>query len=124
MKSLLILIALFFSFSSYSQDQKYNIPPGSVIRKKGVEQIDYSWKLKNISQDKAFFKDSNYLVRFTLEELNEMEKNSIDKYNYYKTADNYFKALSPKVKSLFSIDELWYIYMFDETLKEKIKTIK
>lgn len=124
MKSLLILVTLFFSLSSYSQDQQYNLPPGSIVRKKGFEQVDYSWKLKNISQDKAYFKDSNYLSQFTLEDLKVMEKNSIEKFNYYKTADNYFKALSPKVKSLFTVNELWYIYMFDETLKEKIKTIK
>jgi hypothetical protein len=43
--------------------------------------------------------------------------------NYYTTARDYFQNLSPKIKTTFTVDELWYIYQFDAVLAVELSTI-
>jgi hypothetical protein len=35
-------------------------------------------------------------------------------------AVRYFGTLSDRVKKIFTIEELWHIYKFDQALKEKL----
>ena len=53
-----------------------------------------------------------------------MKTESPESYVYYIKADEYYKKLSPKVKAVFSVDDLWNIYMFNQKLKVQLADIK
>jgi hypothetical protein len=88
----------------------------------GIVAIKLINDVPNYSQiedvNRELFKD------LSLNNLNEMKEINSESYNYYLKAANYFQNISEKVKALYSAEELWYIYQFDATLTETLKTIK
>jgi hypothetical protein len=118
---------LFYCISFGQTNQKniknYNLPPGVVLHMKGIEEKDFSFKLNTLDFEKNELADS-FLRKFSPEEINQMETEKGEDYYYYKTANEYFLSLSNKVRKIYSYDELWYIYMFDQNLKNKLTTIK
>jgi hypothetical protein len=119
MKKLFFLMLFFLMAFSYSQD--YNLPPGTVLTG-DVKIIDYSFKLENIEKHTNIAYKTDYLHEFSPAELLEMKNQSPQSYNYYTSAVKYFESLSETVKKLYTIDELWHIYKFDQALKEKLST--
>jgi hypothetical protein len=124
MKKLTLIVALFALNSLFSQE-KYNLPPGSVVQKKSLRFNDISSKINdvpNYSQiadvNQELFKD------LSIEKLDEMKELNSNSYDYYSKAAIYFQGLSDKVKALYNAEELWYIYQFDASLTETLKTIK
>jgi hypothetical protein len=109
---------------SYSNTQDFNLPPGSVLKMK-PKFTDYSYKLNELKGKAVQKKEPvDFLRDFTKAELKDMELNDKKAYNYYSTANAYFQNLSEKVLSGFSFEELWYIYIFDQKLKNKLASIK
>lgn len=137
MKKLLIttvftILCQLFCYYSYGQtDQKsinnstnnYNLPPGVVLQMKGIKEKDLSYKLNSVDYQNNELA-VNFLRKFSLEEINQMEIEKGKDYYYYKVANEYFLSLSDRVRKIYSYDELWYIYMFDQNLKNKLTTIK
>jgi hypothetical protein len=119
----LILLASMLCQAQNSTAHDFNLPPGVVLQKKGVEVKDLSYKLTTDGYQNNQLAQ-NFLKKFSEQELNQMEKNKGEDYLYYKIANEYFLSLSDKVRKIYTYDELWYIYMFDKQLKEKLTTIK
>ncbi len=121
-----ILISNFVSFgqTNINEINKINLPPGSQMPLK-FEFIDYSYKLDNISSgDVKLTEDKNFLQEFSDADLLDMKTTSSSRYQYYIKANEFYKNLSNKVKAVFSVKELWYVYMFDLNLTSKLMTIK
>ena len=57
-------------------------------------------------------------------ELDEFKSIDPEYYNYYMKGISFFDSLSNKVKEIYTINELWYIYVFDQELKSKLLTVK
>ncbi|KGO90065.1 hypothetical protein [Flavobacterium suncheonense] len=134
MKHLYFLLALLFtSFSSvvFAQTQdlnsdsgKFNLPPGYRMPLK-MKVYDLSHKLTGkLSEEKYTSEDLKFLKRISDEELEKYKDQAPDYYNYYKKGTDFINSLSSKVKSIYSKEELWYIYAFDQKLKNKLTTIK
>jgi len=98
-----------------------NLPPGVVFMDKTFEKIDYSYKLTN--QQTNNVEASNFMKKFSNDEIQLLLNGDSAESYYYKEAIKYFNSLSKKVKLLFNEEELWYIYMFDQKLKNKLQTI-
>lgn len=99
----------------------FNLPPGAVFHPKAFQEIDYSYKL---SQDGINSVEKDFMYEFTDQEIIELKTVYKEDYKYFKAALEYFDCLSDKVMQIYTVDELWYIYKFDQKLKEKLKTIK
>ncbi len=139
MKNLLIVtvfMILCFSFcgqsygqnsersSNYSSDA-YNIPPGVVFSKKFITTLDLSYRLKGVSNPQSY-NDNDLRVgkKLSNDQLESLKDIDQANYKYYTTANDYFESLSKKIKELYTTNELWYIYVFDQNLKNKLLTIK
>jgi hypothetical protein len=119
----LILLTSVLAQAQKAVDNNYNLPPGVVLQKKGVEKKDLSYKL-NLENYSTNQLADNFLRKFTKEELMQMENDKGEDYFYYKKANDYFMSLSDKVRKIYTYDELWSIYMFDQDLKQKLTNIK
>jgi hypothetical protein len=119
----LTFIIVLISLQSYSQDIKdFNMPPNTVFEAKLFKKIDYSYKLNDESLNEPI--EKNYLLKFSETQLEEIKSKDLIIYNYYNTANNYFNNLTKSVKRKFTVKELWYIYMYDQKLKNKLLTVK
>jgi hypothetical protein len=125
MKKLLILFGfLMLSAAVFGQDKKYNLPPNQILNPKAKVDKDYSFKLSELSTfEPNGFIDGDFLYEVS-NEMENFKKNDLKTYDYYTNANNFYKSLSPKVKAVYSVDELWDIYIFDEKLTNKLKEIK
>ncbi|MBC5836280.1 hypothetical protein G6N05_15345 [Flavobacterium sp. F372] len=137
MKNLLIItvftiLCVLYCGTSYGQKnggsinnsmKNYNLPPGVVLQMKGIEEKDLSFKLNSVDYEKNELV-VNFLRKFSSEEIKQMEIEKGKDYYYYKVANEYFLSLSEKIRKIYSYDELWYIYMFDQNLKNRLTTIK
>jgi hypothetical protein len=127
-KSTLLIIIVFLSFNFIKAqepiDSKFNLPPGCVLKQK-FKFFDLSYKLEG-KHTVHNFSESDLLVIKNIPENELDEFKSIDPeyYNYYMKGISFFDSLSNKVKEIYTINELWYIYVFDQELKSKLLTVK
>jgi hypothetical protein len=109
---------------SYSQSDvsgsQFNLPPGAKFSIKQYKKIDYSYKL---NQNLNLVVENNYL-KFNDQELASLKSKDLKAFNYYSDAKDYFNCLSNKVKKSFTVNELWYIYIYDQDLKKQLTLIK
>ncbi len=125
--TLLIFIAflcLNFVKAQESKTSNYNLPPGCVLKQK-VKFYDLSYKLdRKVSSHN--FSDSDLLVvkDISSNQLDEFKNTDPEYYNYYIKGLSFFESLSNKVKQTYNSTELWYIYVFDQDLKNRLLTIK
>ena len=124
-----LLLFIFLSLGANGQSNSalekplFNLAPG-VVAKKNVKIDDLSFKLSEIQYaNQSLNKTEVFLYQYSLEELESMSKNAPDSYKYYMKANEFYIDLSNKVKNVFSIYELWDIYIFDEVLKIKLESI-
>jgi hypothetical protein len=62
--------------------------------------------------------------KLSKEQLEALKQIDSVNYEYYTKANIYFESLSKKIRELYTVNELWYIYVFDQNLKNKLLTIK
>lgn len=122
---LLILLALSQINAQESSENNFNLPPGFVFGKKEFVYYDLSYKIDD-KINNLDYKDADLKVAksFTESELEAIKKTDIITFNYYNMANEYFNMLSSKVKNLYTKNELWYVYIFDPKLKERLLKIK
>lgn len=105
-------------------ESQYNLPPGTVLKQK-ILLVDLSYKLTGeVSYQEYSESDLNVIKELSKEEFENLKNIDIEYYNYYTKGLSFFKGLSDKVKKIYSEKELWYIYVFDQKLKEKLVMIK
>lgn len=122
----LFLTVSFFGFSQKKLNEplKTNLPPDCVLPYK-FEVTDYSYKLDNMnSSDSEIAIKKDFLEGIIGIDFNEMKSNSPKKYEYYVNAQTFYNKLARTVKTTFSIQELWYVYMYDVELTNKLLIIK
>ncbi|HET6245739.1 MAG: hypothetical protein H0V01_11810 [Bacteroidetes bacterium] len=113
------------SFGQDSDKKGYNLPPGTVFNPKTYKKIDYSYKLNGVSNNAIFDVEStNLLSKYTEEELFKIKISDPASYNYYTSLKKYHENLSQKVKTIYTLEELSYIYVFDQELKNRLQNIK
>lgn len=113
-----------FSQNNTTDLKKINLPPGSVLSPK-FEFVDYSYKLNYLTSNNSATKENkNFLKEFSEADLTEIKDNTPEKYQYYLKAQDFYNDLANNVKSLYTIEELWYIYMYDVELTNKLRAIK
>lgn len=128
------MLCVLFCGHSYGQNTEratdnslsnYNLPPSVVFSKKIITTLDLSYKL-NGSPNKQDYNDSELRVgkKISKEQLESLKEIDVVNYKYYTTANAYFDSLSKKIKEMYTVNELWYIYVFDQNLKNKLLTIK
>ncbi|BCY29465.1 hypothetical protein [Flavobacterium okayamense] len=126
MKKALLLILFVFAINIYSQtnNKNYNLPPGYKLHpKKSI--IDLSFKLddtKFTNQDYSN-KDLKFLKDIPENEISTLKNSNPEYFKYLENGNLFINSLSDKVKKIYSKEELWYIFAFDQTLKEKLTTI-
>lgn len=132
---LLLLLLLFMPFCMIAQStafdrktisqENYNLPPGIVFGKKFITTIDLSYKLKGgVAKDSYEDSDLKLGKVFLNNDLETIKNTDPVNYNYYTAANSFFNSLSQKVKGLYTKNELFYIYVFDQRLKNQLVTIK
>jgi len=135
MKSLryfLIVFSLLFANLLLAQNETiqqkeksvYNLPPGAVLKTK-ARFIDLSYKLSGKKSGESYTQeDLKFLKDIPESDIEKYKTASPEYYQYYITGRTFINSLSPKVKSIYSDSELWYIYAFDQKLKNKLTIIK
>lgn len=132
--TVLIILCFFLCPKSYGQNlernqinstKNYNIPPGVVFSNKFNTNLDLSYKLNGTPNLQSYHDDDLRVgKRLTQEQLDSLKEKDVANYNYYTTANLYFQGLSKKIKEIYTDNELWYIYVFDQKLKNNLLTIK
>lgn len=113
------------SIEKPNAQENYNLPPGSVLKQKADEYVDYSYKIKqSYKKNSEKMTSLAFLNGFKKVDFSELKKKFPKDYQYYATAEKYFNSLSDKVKISFSVEELCYIYIFDQHLKNKLVNVK
>lgn len=133
MRNTILLFFLLFSFClnaqskalySTSQKTEFNLPPGYHLHSK-TKIIDLSFKLnKSAPVDNYTAKDLKFLKNIPENEIDNYKTQLPDYYQYYIEGLSYINSLSHKVRTIYSKEELWYIYAFDLKLKKQLATIR
>lgn len=106
---------------SYNQ---FNLPPGEVLNPKIITNIDYSYKLNQLAAFSAKnTRNFEFPAQYSTADIEEMKSLTPEKYQYFKRAVDYFNSLPERVKANFTDNELWYIYKFDQKLKNALAAI-
>ena len=122
----ILVLTLLFSLVTFSQDSltKFNLPPGCVLKQK-TQLFDLSYKLEGKAPSHNFSELDLLVVKdIPSNELDSFKNIDPEYYNYYMKGISFFDSLSNKVKQMYTINELWYIYVFDQELKNKLLTVK
>ncbi|MCE3279506.1 MAG: Protein of unknown function precursor [Bacteroidetes bacterium] len=122
--SLFLMLTFSCSTSVFSQEKTVNLPPGAVINIKSYVSIDYSYKLVEIPSSEPLNYIQGDFLKEISKDLADMKVNAPESYKYYTIAQAYYNGLSNKVKTTFTIDELWYIYYYDQKLKNQLQDIR
>ncbi|WP_131387691.1 hypothetical protein [Flavobacterium suncheonense] len=127
----LTLLVFFVMSSGYSQhsnpingDVVYNLPPGAKLLPK-AKIYDLSFKLnKNATNVSYQQSDLKFLKEFDAGAIEQLKNEDPKYFAYLSEGENFIKSLSPKVRTIYTDTELWYIYAFDQKLKNTLTTIK
>lgn len=126
MKRLLLLVLIIFSSITYSQesDSRFNLPPGYLLHpKKKVIDLSYKLDLNQYVNHNHSESELKFLKNISETDLILMKTSNPEYYNYIQNGTNYISSLSNKVKEIYTKDELWYIYAFDQKLKKRLTTL-
>ena len=125
MKSILLVVtSLLLCFLGYAQSEKFNLPPGAKITPKTITDTDYSYKLNQLESAPSDFEEEYFFKNFNQEDLKEREALDEEYKRYCDEARSFYRALSNTVKHNFTVYEIWYIYQFDQDLKNQLLKIK
>ncbi len=103
-------------------ETKFNLPPGARLANKFVlfdlsEKLDKGYSTIVYSED-----DLKFLKVLSEAQLQSLE--GTDYYNYVMKIRTFVEYLPDKIKSIYTEAELFYIYAFDQKLKERILEFK
>lgn len=108
-----------------SENRVLNLPPDYIVAEKTNINIDYSFKLAAMPQNEPLnFKAGDFLAMAPEGKIAYYTEYEPQKLQYYITAKNFYDQLSNRVKATFTIEELWYIYYFDQKLKNTLQAVK
>ncbi len=99
------------------QGKEINLPPDAVFRPSYFKFQDHSEKLNTVTNQSL---DKNFMSDFSKVDIQNFKTIYKGEYAYYQEALVYFDKLSDKVNKAFSTKELWYIYIYDQELKNKL----
>lgn len=109
---------------SYGQSLKssnpFRLPPDVKLKNKITKIVNLSYKIDKgeIPSDYENIKNS-YDKRFDLENI-EKYKSNAEMYAYLKQASSFFKKIPSKYRALYNDMELWYIYIYDDKLANRL----
>lgn len=109
---------------SYGQSLKssnpFRLPPDVKLKSKITKIVNLSYKIDKgeIPPDYDNIKNS-YDKRFDLENI-EKYKSNAEMYAYLKQASSFFKKIPSKYRALYNDMELWYIYIYDDKLANRL----
>ena len=127
MNKIILCLVILITSISYSQNkalENYNLPPGAVLKQKGFEKIDYSYKLNGTIEVTATKVSTAEFIATFKKDIEFIKSNYPKDYEYYAEAERYFDGLSENVKHRFTANELNYIYIFDQKLKYMLANLK
>lgn len=127
MKKIMLCLVVLITTISYSQNktlENYNLPPGAVLKQKGFEKIDYSYKLNGTIEVAATKVSAPEFLATFKKDIEFIKINFPIDYEYYAKAERFFDGLSENVKFRFTANELNYIYIFDLNLKNILANLK
>src|SRR5690554_614398 len=116
--SLVFLPFLVFMFSAFVNAQSQQSPP---INNEGYIEIDLSNSLEGNYDYEVSVDKLKFLKEVSSEELNQT---SPEYQQYIKEMNEFVNGLSRKIRDIYSLPELWYVYAFDQELKQRLQTIK
>jgi hypothetical protein len=120
-----LFLAISFCINAQNDTESYNLPPNAKLYNKTNVNKDYSHKLyDNPNYDQVKKVESDFKFFLTDENYADMQANDQISFRYYKEAEAYFDGLSHKVKALYTAEEIWHIYYFDQKLKNHLTTIQ
>ena len=99
------------------EGKEINLPPDAVFRSRNFKYIDYSEKLSTVTTESL---KKDFMSNFSKEDIHNFKTKYQGEYAYYQEALAYFDKLSDRVKKALSTKELWYIYIYDQELKNKL----
>lgn len=123
--SSLVLLLVQVSYAQTDTTSEFDIPPGAVVSKKIDLDKDFSGKLnelkyQNYAND-SLKVNAKFIKDLTAKDWKNLEEKNPDEFEYYQRALSFYENLNPKVKHVFNTEELWFIYMFRQDIKEKIQ---
>ncbi|MGB6084718.1 hypothetical protein [Moheibacter sp.] len=120
LRKFILPIALVISSIAFSQQKSYNLPPGYYLdTQKHI--FDLSHKLEGNYDYEVSVDKLKFLKEVSSEELNQT---SPEYQQYIKEMNEFVNGLSRKIRDIYSLPELWYVYAFDQELKQRLQTIK
>jgi hypothetical protein len=121
-KKAIIPLFLIIASLSFGQNSNYNLPPGYRFHPERAHILDLSFKLDG----KTLAKPIGQKQLEFLKNLDDSQLHlaSAEYQNYIQQGKAFIQSLSPKVKSIYTEKELWYIYAFDRKLKKRLVKIK
>lgn len=122
---MLLILILILSATSFAQQtgkfthqgKEFNLPPDAIFRPKYFKFIDYSVKLNTVTNESL---KKDFMSDFSEEDIHNFKTIYQEEYAYYQKALAYFDKLSDRVNKALTVKELWYIYMYDQELKNKL----
>jgi len=99
------------------QGKEINLPPDAVFSPNSFKFQDYSSKLGTVT-NQSLKKD--FMADFSKEDIHNFKTKYQDEYAYYQEALIYFDKLSDRVNKALTVKELWYIYIYDQELKNNL----
>lgn len=131
-----IVVAIFVSSGCYSQDvqnsesndlvieSNYDIAPGTKLQSKFNTNVDYSSLMEKIDYSIDSYPKFDFFESYSEEGMIELESSNQDYQNYIQRLKNYYDSLSPRVKAVYSFKTIWYVFSYDQELKNKLISIK
>ena len=121
-----VLLAFLFCSVTFGQTQtgkfthegrQFNLPPGAKFYPKKFKFIDYSVKFAKEANEPL---KKNFMEEFSQEDMENFKTIYQEDYLYYQEALRYFEKLSDRVMRTYTVNELWYIYIYDQALKTNL----
>ena len=121
-KKAIIPLFLIVASLSFGQNSNYNLPPGYRFHPEKAHILDLSFKLDGKTLAKPIDQNQLEFLKNISEE--ELKSAPVEYQNYIKEGRRFINSLSKKVRNIYTEKELWYIYAFDQKLKNKLINIK
>lgn len=120
----LAFLPLSFAQKNAGSSYDFNTPPDGFIMNKAYLGTNYYSKLQKLNDTLSITgQKATFLRPFTPEDWIYLQQHQPESYNYYTAAKNWYENLPQRMLTLFTTEELWYIYFYDQQLKYKLETL-